>query len=244
MSREIDSEELIEHWTILPDEWELVQAKRGENRLGFALLLRFYSLVGRFPSGRSEIPDEAVEYVARQVGLPASDLVRYEWSGRTIEYHWAMIRKSLGFRECTVADGEKLADWLAEHVAQEERRPDRVREALLVHCRTDRIEPPTSGRIDRIVNSALHQAEQVLTLRISSRLSQDTISSLLNLIASDGEGEELSLIKSDPGSVSLESMLTEINKLEAVRAIGLPPHLFNDVTPRILAGWRASAPLF
>jgi hypothetical protein len=48
----------------------------------------------------------------------------------------------------------------------------------------------------------------------------------------------LGLIKSAPGSVTLDSMLAEIEKLEAVRAIGLPADLFADVAPRVLAGWR------
>jgi hypothetical protein len=59
----------------------------------------------------------------------------------------------------------------------------------------------------------------------------------------DDTGEEsvLALIKSVPGNVSLESMLTEIRKLRAARAIGLPGELFTDVAPRVLAGWRARA---
>ena len=40
--------------------------------------------------------------------------------------------------------------------------------------------------------------------------------------ADDGEPSALSLIKSVPGNISLESMLTEIAKLDAVRAAGLP----------------------
>ncbi|MEV6212270.1 hypothetical protein [Kitasatospora sp. NPDC051914] len=47
----------------------------------------------------------------------------YEWSGRTVEYHRAQIRGHLGFRECSVADADKLTAWLAEHVACKERRP-------------------------------------------------------------------------------------------------------------------------
>lgn len=36
------------------------------------LLLKFYTRAGRFPRGRDELPDEAVEFVARQV-LSAAD---------------------------------------------------------------------------------------------------------------------------------------------------------------------------
>jgi hypothetical protein len=55
------------------------------------------------------LPGEVVEFVALQV--PAADLAAYEWTGRTIEYHRAQIRKHLGFRECSVDDAENLTDW-------------------------------------------------------------------------------------------------------------------------------------
>ena len=36
-------------------------------------------------------------------------------------------------------------------------------------------------------------------------------------------------------------MLAEITKLLAVRAVGLPPGLFADVAPKVVAAWRAPA---
>ncbi|MGI5200382.1 hypothetical protein ACQEU6_02040 [Spirillospora sp. CA-108201] len=39
-----------------------------------------------------------------------------------------------------------------------------------------------------------------------------------------------------PGNISLESMLREIDKLTAIRTIGLPEGLFADVAPKVLAG--------
>ena len=75
----MDLDELAGHWTLLKDERELVAGKRGPPRLGFALLLKFYARAGRFPRGRAELDDDAVAFVARQVGVPASDLGFYEW---------------------------------------------------------------------------------------------------------------------------------------------------------------------
>ncbi len=49
------------------------------------------------------------------------------------------------------------------------------------------------------------------------------------------------LIKSMPGNVSLVSMLTEIRKLDAVRAVGLPAGRFADIAPRVVTSWRARA---
>jgi hypothetical protein len=69
-------DELVEHWTVLDDELELVAGKRGATRLGFTLLLKYYTRHGRFPRGPVEFADEVVGYVARQVKVPASDLGR------------------------------------------------------------------------------------------------------------------------------------------------------------------------
>src|SRR5664280_3048473 len=84
----------------------------------------------------------------------------YEWSGSTIEYHRAQVRDHLGYRVATVADRERLTVWLSEAVAHAERRPEGVREELLAEFRRLRIEPPTPGRLVRMVRSALRTAEQ------------------------------------------------------------------------------------
>lgn len=205
----VDLDELVEHWTLLDDGRELVAGKRGPTRLGFALLLKFYAQAGRFPRGRAELDDEAVAFVARQVGVPASDLGFYEWSGSTIEYHRSQVRRHLGFRECSAEDAGKLTGWLAGSVCQAERRADRVREELLAQCRAERIEPPSVGRCDRIIRSALHQAEQALTQQVTARLGPDVGARLAALAATadDDEAEDadpsaLALIKSVPVVVS------------------------------------------
>ncbi|HZE34282.1 MAG TPA: DUF4158 domain-containing protein [Actinoallomurus sp.] len=48
--------------------------KRGATRLAFAILLKFDTQYGRFPRGRSELPDNVVEHVATQVQVPVSEL--------------------------------------------------------------------------------------------------------------------------------------------------------------------------
>ncbi len=243
----MDLDELVEHWTLLDDERELIAGKRGATRLGFALLLKFYTRLGRFPRGRGELPDQAVEFVARQVDVDPDELAFYEWTGRTIEYHRAQIRTHLGFRECSVGDAEKLTEWLAVNVCEAERRPELVRDELLARCRAERIEPPTAGRVDRIIGSALRTSEKTLTARIAERVPAEVVVRLRQLVApevpDDDSGEEsvLALVKSVPGSISLETMLTEIRKLRAVRAVGLPVGLFADIAPRVVASWRARA---
>ncbi|WP_338683317.1 hypothetical protein QD712_20855 [Streptomyces acidiscabies] len=128
-----------------------------------------------------------MEFVARQVRVPASELGLYEWTGRTVEYH-------------------------------------------------PRSDPG---------------APRLLTTLVSSRLTAESVERIMTLVAggtdqddagpADGgaEGEDvppvLRRIKKAPGHMSLETML-EIDKLLAVRAIGLPPDLLIDVARKVLAG--------
>jgi hypothetical protein len=44
----LDLDELVEHWTLLDGDHELVAGKRGTSRLAFALMLKFYARHGRF----------------------------------------------------------------------------------------------------------------------------------------------------------------------------------------------------
>jgi len=108
LARVLDEDEPIEHWTLIGDELDLLAGRTGPSKLGLALWLKFFTVEGRFPAGRAELPDEAVGHVASQVKVPASDLGLFDWEGRTAERHRKTVRTFLGFRECSVADAEKL----------------------------------------------------------------------------------------------------------------------------------------
>ncbi|GGQ31435.1 DUF4158 domain-containing protein [Streptosporangium pseudovulgare] len=256
MSREpTGMDELVDHWTVLDDERDLVLEKRGgAQRLGFALVLKFYTRHGRFPRGRAEFSDEVVEFVARQVKVSGAEFGLYEWAGRTIERHRGQIRAHLGFRECSVADADKFTVWLTTDIAHAERNADRVREELLKRLREESVEPPTADRVTRMVRSALHNAEENWFLTVWERVPDAVRGRVLALVGEESEmaaapgdeedGDEesvLALVKSLPGNVSLESMLREIRKLRAIRAVGLPTGLFADTAPKVLAGWRQQA---
>ena len=49
MARRLELDELAEHFTLLPDEAALLRNKSGATRLGFALLLKFFTRLGILP---------------------------------------------------------------------------------------------------------------------------------------------------------------------------------------------------
>jgi TnpA family transposase len=154
-----------------------------------------------------------------------------------IERHRVQIRKAFGFREFSRSDEDKVADWLATEVCPVELRDEQLRDALLVRCRAERLEPP--GRADRIIGSARNRFEQWFCERTAARLSDDCAQRLEQLTSTDSE--LLAALKADPGQVGLETLLREIDKLAAVKAIGLPAGLFADCSERLVEAWRARA---
>ncbi|MEV5711465.1 DUF4158 domain-containing protein, partial [Actinoallomurus sp. NPDC052274] len=102
MARSMDEDELIEHWTLIGDELDLLAGRTGPSKLALALWLKFFTQHGRFPEGRSELHDDAIAHVATQMKVSASDLGLFDWEGRTAERHRKHVRTFCDFRECTV----------------------------------------------------------------------------------------------------------------------------------------------
>ena len=246
VARDLGLDEVVDHFTLVGDEVDQLHNKAGATRIGFAVALKFLLWRGRFPRGRHELAADAVDHVARQVGVAAVEFDSYDMAGRTAQRHRTEIRLYTGFHECGVVDAEQLAFWLATHVAEAERRDERVREELLARCRGELIEPPTADRITEIVRSALRQAEQTLVTRVAARIDPGAIGRLEALVAVDADLDDdylgaLAKIKTNPGDVSLDSVLAEVAKLTMARSVELPACLFTDVAPKVISGWRARA---
>ncbi|MGH3823404.1 MAG: hypothetical protein ACRDRA_11345 [Pseudonocardiaceae bacterium] len=157
------------------------------------------------------------------------------------------MREAHGFREPTVGDEDELTGWLAAEMCPVETSRDRLRAALLARCREEKFEPPTPGRIERILGAAERMFERQLTTATVDRLSADAVGRLEELVAVEdpdaagGRRGFLQELKEDPGPLTLDTLLNEITKLERVKAVGLPAELFADASEKVVAVWRARA---
>jgi hypothetical protein len=177
-----EPEDLIEVWTLLDDDEKRLRNKSGANRLGFALLLKFFEVEVRFPENVSEIPALAVAYVAQQVKVAPEEFAAYDWAGRAISRHRMEIRGVFGFRECTVEDQAQLAEWVAGELCGVELSRERLAEAVVARCRKDRLEPPAPAKVTRLVASAVNTFEERFCRTTTDRLSAVTRSRLDNLV--------------------------------------------------------------
>lgn len=239
MRQSWEPDELVDLWTLVGEDWRLVGNKSGATRLGFGLLLKLFEIEARFPAYPEEIPQQAVDYVASQVRVEPTEFVKYSLTGRTVEYHRSQIREAMGFRPATEADERRWTGWLAEELAGVELDRQRLAAAVLTRCRQEKVEPPTSGRVERVVASALRQFEDAFCGRTVARLGP--AAGRLEALVADAEGARgglLAELKSDPGQASLDTLLREIDKLAAVRALGLSAGLFEDASEK--AGRRVA----
>lgn len=178
MKRRWTEEELIERWTLAPDEWPLLANKSGATRLGFAVLLRFFAGEGRFPRSGGEVPGQVIAYLAKRAGVPTEEYRAYDWRGRTIKYHRAQVREHFGFREATADDADEVGRWLLEVVLPQERDAERLREAVRRRYRERRVEPPSPGRVERLIASAARAHHERFCGVVHARLSPGALLSI------------------------------------------------------------------
>ena len=257
MKRQWTADDLVEHWTLASGDTALLANKSGATRLGFAVLLKYFQYEGRFPYQKGDIPAAAIVHVAQQLELAPELYLRYEWDGRTVAYHRAQIRQALGFRESTERDSEDLVAWLCLEILAHEHRPEILQAAVYARCRASHLEPPSPARSERIVRSALRTYADRLYQRVATRIGPVGLAQIDALLApraadEDRTGPSMSSsrdlsrltlhdLKADPGRVSLDSVLTQVDKLRRVRQVDLAHDLFAGVSPKVVQVYRQRA---
>jgi hypothetical protein len=256
VQRNWSPDELAAHWTLTDTELQLLPDRVDYNRLGFAAHLKFFELEGRFPESPQDIPAVALRALATQLRLLPSALAGYDWSGRARKHHRAQIRTWFGFRPFMQTDRHVLHTWLHQDVLPSEANLQHLHDMGLEWCRDHHLEPPTTGRLERLIRSAAQTYEHVLFEAISRRLTpaiQQQLDGLLEPTGGDHTADTaatdddtpvttpFAILKTDPGPVGLASVLHELAKLQRVTALALPSDLFAAVSPQRLQVYRTRA---
>ncbi|KNY27641.1 Tn3 family transposase [Pseudobacteroides cellulosolvens] len=254
MKRNWELEELIDHFTFLPNELTLIRNKTGNTRIGFAVMFKFFQYEARFPYSKNEIPKAVIKYISKQTQIEDHIFDNYDISSRMFFNHKAQIREYFGFRESTNDDAQNITDWLSKQVFYHEADTENLKEEAYKKFRSLQIEPPSVERIDRIIKSAIYAYENQLFQETYQKMSKETISKMENLIndlaiydetevdyTSDADSMSFSELRADPGRIGLESIFREITKLRTIRQLGLPDNLFNNIPQKIVKRYKLRA---
>ena len=230
------ADELVEFWSMTPDELGLLKGSSESHRLGFALLLKFFQIEGYFPRTHREIPDEAIEFVAKFLDTPSSTFKDYSFSKRLLKSHCAEIRSFQGFRSSTNQDAKEAQEWLSKQALLDQSETyllERLQQWYYERC----IERPVKARQERIVKAAIQASDRVVFKTVYDRLSSSSKMALSDLLSQSDDQEDKTRfvhLKFDSGRPSLESVFTEIEKLETINKIALPSDLTQDISEKLL----------
>jgi len=255
MQHEWPPDTLAPCWALTDEEQTLLTTKAGATRLAFALLLKAFQFAGRFPERRDDIAEGVVAHLAAQVGVSPDTYAVGDWSERTHRHQRAQIRDYCGFRAFRADDEQGFVAWLSTCVTSLDPEAEPLLRLAYSHLRAQQIEPPTPGRLRRLVRVALRAYEERLVATIAAQLPPATCAALDALIQTapdedEAEGyqaplfpirSELASLKEDAGAVKVETVREEIEKLRQLRALGLPAQLFRDVPATFVTHYRQRA---
>ncbi|MCP4357342.1 MAG: DUF4158 domain-containing protein, partial [Chloroflexi bacterium] len=246
MNQDWNTDEIIEHFTLLPSEFNFLGCNHPHNHIGKALLLKFFQHEYRFPETVSEIPRVIIEYVAQQLDVPSTAIDKYDWKGERIKEHRKNIRDLMGFRPATVEDQKALRMWLIAEALPHEYRPAHLEQLIYQRLRREHIEPPTRKQMERLVTRASNHYERLFFARTYGRLSTTMRVNLRQLIRQVAElAEEINLEESDEnllqhypihdlktgaGEPKVGNIKKVAARLKLLQEIGLPSDLFADVS--------------
>ncbi|MDZ4417360.1 DUF4158 domain-containing protein, partial [Bacillus cereus] len=221
MKRNWTDDELIEYFILVPMERQLIGNKTGASRLGFAVLLKYFQHEARFPIKKQDIPKVVISYIAKQLDLSPDLFDSYRWGAeeRNFTYHLKQIRESFGFHEFTANDMPVFQKWLVDQV-NFTHDTDYLRAKAYEQFRKWKIEPPTLGRLNRMIDSAINTYEVNFFESTCHNLSESTRSRIDSFLESsidinnDEQLEENELLTfrdllADPGRASLKTLHQE-----------------------------------
>jgi TnpA family transposase len=229
------------------EELTLVKAKNtNKNKLGFAILLKYFQLEGHYPKSIQFIDPLLIKDLANQLDINPLSIKNFNWEGRSIERFRSEIRDLTGFKKANIEDSKKLIEWLIKNILPKAPKPSECIEYAYEYFRATKVEPFTSNELERYIQSAHSEFEQNLFTEIYNNLSKETINLmdfiLRNSFEKEGDEEQVenyseikfNHLKKDTPGAKLKNVAFEINKISRLKQLNLPSKLLDKLSKKLI----------
>ncbi len=217
--------ELIRLYTLTKPDLAFVRQHRGQhNRLGIAVQMSYLQYPGRVLGEKERPSEHLLNFVAAQLGIAPDAWALYAVRDETRREHLAELLPRLGVEQFATSHYRSLASWL-EPTALQTTRGMVLARAIVEELRKRRIVLPPVAVIERLCAEAATRAQRKAFGLLTEGLDADRRTNLDQLLELK-EGSSYSVLawlRSPPGPPTARAILAHIERLQAIRQIGLSP---------------------
>jgi len=147
VSSELSTEELARDWSLNFTDLDVLSTKPKTIRYVLAAQLKYFAAHGCFAYDASDIPAEAVSYLAELLGTNQPDLTELSLGGRSKRRHRADILEYLGFQRLNASDRVALISWVKTDLCPTGKSVAVMVEQIFLWCRDRKIISPSPKEI-------------------------------------------------------------------------------------------------
>ena len=204
--------ELAESWQLSQEEILSMQNKH--NRLVYAIKMKCFDNIGRFPTTGKEIPFVITEHLAKQLSVPISSTKAYKWNGRNAQIHNTEIRERYGFRKFDYKDLQSIQSLIKNSLFIQDLSILQAQEEVYKFLKKHKIEPPADKVLTRYISESFNKCESKFFARCFNHMNPEIKGSLCSLFEEYEDGQsKLSILKELVGKASIKTIKEELQKL-------------------------------
>ena len=223
--------EVIRHYTLTAEDLaHVARRRRAHNRFGFALQLCALRYPGRAVRPGEPVPQRIVVHLCEQLDIEPSIAADYATRAPTRYEHLDAIRAAFGIRGFAQPDFREMSSWLLP-VALATTRGEAVVDTLLSELRRRSIAAPGPTVIERLVSSAMLQADRHVAQTLIADLPEARLRALDALleVPPGGAVSTLAWMRDVTGATKAKALTDLIARLDAARALGVDPAVLSGV---------------
>jgi len=219
-------EQLARYFWLDDQDRAIIGQHRGNhNKLGFGLQLVTVRFLGTFMTNPTDVPKNALLYVAQQIDVAPDISLDYYRTSRIHKEHTAEIRRIYGYRDFSDHPGHlRLIRWLYARAWLTAERPLVLFDLATARCVEQKILLPGATVLERLIAQVRSRAAARLWNRLARIPNAEQCQALENLLHANTKNRKtgLDLLRQPPTNVSAPGLFKALNRLEELQALGAP----------------------
>jgi TnpA family transposase len=223
------------------------QHRRDYSRLGFAIQLGTVRFLGTFLPDPTDVPANVVTNVANQLDIPDTTCLAQYGMGETHWNHIAEIKRAYGYHDFhNPHEAFRLVRWLYTRAWLSAERPSVLFDLATARLVERKVLLPGVTVLERLV-ARVHDRAATRLWRLLARLPNAAQQDKLEALVEVPDGARLSpldQLRRAPIRVSGPALVAALQRLDAIRALGVSALSFEHIPPnrlRALARYGAAA---